>query len=129
MIDNWWTSEDIPSGRESLAIARGRVHFWLAMYPQLEMAVRLCCSIDDDGTGSTSSDDTQWERYVTTKADIDLALKHCTSKQQRAVRAKFHEGLPYRDVAEDWGCSHVNVIKLCQAAMTIIAKRLAGANE
>ncbi len=129
MTENWWTR--VPDwqldDRTPLEICRGRVHFWLAMYPQLARALQDVGPLDaSDGGVGTASDMTWWERYVTTKADLDMALKHCTERQQEAVRARFHKGLPYREAGELLGIAGKNVHALCHRALDIIAERLAG---
>ena len=130
MTGNWWTQvPDWAVGEKpALDVCTGRVRFWLIVYPELSAAIRDGCAIDasEDSGGGSSSDMTWWERYVTTKADLDIALRHCSPKQQRAVKAKFHTGLSYRDAARRLGKPKSNVARWCSEAVNAIAKRLSG---
>jgi len=114
--------------RDPLEVCRARVHFWLVAYPDLAAAIRDGCAIDaGEGGGVGGPDDmTWWERYVTTKADLDMALKCCTKRQQEAVKAKFHTGLSYREAARELRQPKTNVHRWCTEAITVMAEKLAG---
>ena len=126
---NWWTYQapHKQAGRTPFEVARGRVHYWLASYPRLLMAVKLGCSLGpgDDG-GNDITDMRRWERNVTTKADLDMALKHCTERQQEAVMARFHSGLSEREAAKKLGCSQPTLHEHCHKAIDVMAESLSG---
>ena len=126
---NWWIYQAPykQDDRTPFEVARGRVHYWLASYPRLLMAVKLGCSLGsgDDG-GNDITDMRRWERNVTTKADLDMALKHCTERQQEAVRARFHEGLPERKVANLLSISPPTLHEHCHKAIDTMAETLSG---
>lgn len=127
---NWWTyqPEYSENTRTPFEVARKRVHFWLASYPQLQMAIKLGCSLDAGSGGDDIADMRRWERHVTTKADLDMALKHCTERQQEAVKAKFHEGLPEREAAKLL-TGQPDIHRLCQRAIDTMAEKLSGDNS
>ncbi len=128
-IENWWTRPlNILCIKTPLERAEGRVRYWLIIYRELEVALRLDSSLDAEqpGMGSGQDDMTAWERKVTTKADLDIALRCCTRKQRAAVKAKFHSGLSYADAADRMSCSRQAAHQHCQKAIVRMAKFLAG---
>ena len=128
---NWWTYQSPykQNSRTPLEVARSRVHRCLAGYPQLRMAVKLGCSLGPgDGGGNDITDMRRWERNVTTKADLDMALKHCTKRQQEAVRARFYEGLPEREAADALGITRRTLRTHRNRALETMAEVLSGSS-
>jgi len=133
MVENWWTYEEIPSDRIPLEIAIERVHYWLILYPHLlRMAEASSGGAFTYGNGGAGPYDPSrmraWERAVTTKADLDIALRCCTERQREAIRARFHRGLPEREAGQVLSGSP-DIHRLCERARITMAKKLIGDNS
>lgn len=134
-VENWWTRRTSDTNnRTPVEIATARVRYYLTIYPQLEGAAHGAAlwGADDDAPKlfvPTSEDypgGPAWEENACIKADLDRSLKQCTRMQQRAVQAKFREGVDYRTAAAKLRQPRTAIQQRCTLAIKTMGMVLAG---